>query len=168
MNYKLEQLDAFTVIGFERVISNQTAYRDCPACWQRYQEQYLAPMMTRSAPQGELEQAIYDNRIGEFGVCVCQGNDSFRYLIAGAYQGGPVPEGLTLFSLPASLWAKFTTHGPMPKAIQALNTQLFSEFLPSHPELEMTMSVNIEWYSKGDGSAADYESGIWIPVRQKR
>ena len=76
--------------------------------------------------------------------------------------------GLTLFSFPASLWAKFTTKGPMPKAIQALNTQLFSEFLPSHPELEMTMGVNIEWYAKGDSSAADYESGIWIPVRQKR
>ncbi|MGM9594250.1 MAG: GyrI-like domain-containing protein [Candidatus Onthomonas sp.] len=168
MNYRLEQLDAFTVIGFERVISNQTAYRDCPAFWQEYQDRYMFPLLSRGVPQGDLEQAIWDNRIGEFGVCVCLSNDSFRYLIAGTYQGGPVPEGLTLFSFPASLWAKFTAKGPMPQAIQALNTQLFSEFLPSHPEWELSMGVNVEWYSMEDTAGADYESGIWLPIRQKR
>lgn len=167
MKYKLERLDAFTLIGFERVISNQTAYQDCPAFWQEVQDQYFLPLLRRGKPERALEQAIWDNQIGEFGACVCLGNDSFRYLISGIYRGGPVPEGLTLFSFPASLWAKFPAKGPMPRAIQALNTQLFSEVLPSHPEWELTMGANLEWYSMEDTDGTDFACGIWLPIREK-
>lgn len=168
MDYKIEQMNGFTVIGFEKMISEETAYRDCPAFWSEYQEKYMAPMLRRGRPENELERAVCDHHIGEFGVCVCNDDRTFRYLIAGSYQGGSVPEGLTLFSFPASKWAKFKAMGPMPQALQALNTAIFTKWMPENGDWELAVGANIEWYSMGDMSAADYESGIWVPVKRKR
>lgn len=64
-------------------------------------------------------------------------------------------------------WAKFRCVGPMPEALQAVNTRIFKEWLPGNPEYEIAMYANIEWYAKGDTSSPDYESAIWIPVKRK-
>lgn len=167
MNYHMEKMDEFTVIGFERVISNETGYQDCPAFWAEIVGTYMGPIARRGGPVTALEQAICHNRIGELGVCVCNGDDTFRYFVAGFYRGGPVPEGMTLFSLPAMVWAKFTTRGPMPMAVQSLNTELFTKWLPENGEYELAMGANIEWYSQGDMESDDYECGIWVPVRKR-
>ena len=41
MDYKIEKMNGFTVIGFEKTVSEETAYRDCPAFWSEYQEKYM-------------------------------------------------------------------------------------------------------------------------------
>ena len=69
--------------------------------------------------------------------------------------------------LPALEWAKFRCVGPMPGALQTVNTKVFKEWLPGNPTYRIAMGLNLEWYEKGDTSAADYESGIWIPVKKK-
>ena len=108
--------------------------------------------------------------VGEFGVCVEDEADMehFRYYIAGVYQGGQVPEGMKVFEIPASEWAKFKCTGPMPKALQAVNTHIFNEWLPGNQEFEMAFHLNIEWYSGTDTGDSEYESAIWIPVRRRR
>ena len=56
----------------------------------------------------------------------------------------------------------------MPEAIQAVNTKIFSQWLPGTPEYEIAFPGNVEWYSgSGNTQAADYESEIWIPVKRK-
>ncbi|MDC7286118.1 hypothetical protein NXH56_09190, partial [Bifidobacterium thermophilum] len=57
--------------------------------------------------------------------------------------------------------------GAMPGSLQSVNTRIFQEWLPKNKEYEIAMEANIEWYSKGDISASDYESAIWIPVKKK-
>ena len=64
-------------------------------------------------------------------------------------------------------WAKFECIGPVPGAIQSMNTQIFKEWLPSNPDYEIAKGINIEFYSNGDPSSADYLSEIWIPVKKK-
>ena len=64
-------------------------------------------------------------------------------------------------------WAKFRCDGPMPAALQTVNTKIFKEWLPNNAEFEIAMGANIEWYSKGDITAQDYEAAIWIPVKRK-
>ena len=34
-------MNEFTVIGFERVIDNKTAFEDCPAFWGEFTEGYM-------------------------------------------------------------------------------------------------------------------------------
>lgn len=167
MNCRIETMSALTVIGFEKNIANETAYRDCPAFWDQIIRSRMAPIAQKGGPVTELEQAICANCVGELGVCVCTGNNGFRYMIAGFYQGGPVPEGLTLYSFPEMEWAKFTGHGKMPDALQALNSQLYARWLPENKDYTLAISANIEWYSQGDMQSEDYEFGIWVPVRKK-
>ena len=57
-------------------------------------------------------------------------------------------------------WAKFLVTGPIPAALQTVNTKIFREWLPNNPEFEIAMGANIEWYSKGDISSQDYEAAI--------
>ena len=78
-----------------------------------------------------------------------------------------MPEGMKIFDLPELEWAKFMCTGPMPGALQSVNTKIFRKWLPNNPEYEIAMGVNIEWYFEGDTRAADYKSAIWIPVKRK-
>lgn len=169
MDFIVEKMDAFEVIGFEREFSYETSYQEIPKFWDEICSKYFGFRMEGREPQTEVEKAIAENCIGEFGVCIDDnGNDkTFRYMAAGTYKGGDIPEGLTLYKVQASDWAKFKCVGPMPGALQSVNTQIFQEWLPSNPEYEMSMGINFEWYDMGDGSAPDYESAIWVPVKEK-
>ena len=114
-----------------------------------------------------LCRAIIDNCIGEYGVCIDNAG-KLRYLIAGRYTGGDVPDGMTLFEFPQGEWVKFKCKGPMPDALQSLNTKVFKEWLPGNPEFEIAGGYNIEWYScDGEKTDENYESGIWVPVKRK-
>ena len=169
MNYTVSPMWGFKAIGFEREFSYETAYKEIPKFWDEICEKFCNhTIYAGKAPSCPEEQAIIDNCIGEYGVCIDNlGNGKFRYLIAGKYTGGAVPEGMTLFEFPQGEWAKFSCTGPIPQTLQALNTQIFRDWLPGNPEFEMAGCYNIEWYScDGEQTDADYRSGIWIPVRR--
>jgi AraC family transcriptional regulator len=127
-------------------------------------------MFAKEKPEGSLEETISNCSIGEFGICIDDASETgkFRYLIAGVYKEGTVPEGMTVYEIPETEWAKFKCKGPLPGALQAVNTKIFKEWLPGNPEYEMSLGINIEWYSiEGKTTDADYESAIWIPVKRK-
>ncbi len=169
MNYVISPMWSFKVIGFERVFSQETAYKEIPAFWDEICEKYCNhTIYAGKAPSCPEEQAIIDNCIGEYAVCIDDvGNGKFRYLIAGKYTGGAIPDGMTLFEFPQGEWAKFDCTGPVPDSLQSLNTKIFKEWLPGNPDFEMAGYYNIEWYScDGNKSDADYKSGIWIPVKR--
>lgn len=165
MDYKVEKKEEFQLIGFIREFEHETSYSKIPRFWD--EAMALMPPPQR-APQTSIEQAICDNKIGEFGACFCGfGAGRFFYMIGGIYQGGPVPLGLTTVHVPAADWAQFRCVGPLPGALQSVNTKVFSEWLPGNPDYEPSMPINLEWYSMDDSSAPTYESGIWVPVRRK-
>ena len=169
MNFVVSPMWGFKLIGFERVFSYETAYKEIPEFWDEICEKYCNhTIYAGKAPSCPEEQAIIDNCIGEYGVCIDDlGAGKFRYLIAGKYTGGAVPEGMTLLEVPQGEWAKFSCTGPVPQTLQALNTQIFRDWLPGNPEFEMAGCYNVEWYScDGEKSDADYRSGIWLPVRR--
>lgn len=169
MDYVVERMQKFQVIGFVRTFSFETAYQEIPKFWDEFCENCMEPLFLKEKPAGNAEQVICDCRVGEYGVCLDDIRDDgkFRYMIAGTYHGEEVPEGMGLYSFPDMEWAKFRCVGQMPGALQSVNTKIFKEWLPGNPEYEIAMGANIEWYSRGDTSAIDYESGIWIPVKHK-
>lgn len=170
MNYVVEKIENFKVVGFEREFSFETSYQEIPKFWDEFCQKYMSSLMSKQTPETEIEKTICNCHVGEYGVCIDDiGKDGkFRYIIAGRYIGGEIPEGMVSYELPDAEWAKFTCVGPMPEALQALNTKIFKEWLPGNPDYKIAMGVNIEWYyAKGDTKSADYESGIWIPVVRK-
>ena len=108
--------------------------------------------------------------IGEYGVCIDDlGEGKFRYLIAGKYTGGAVPEGMAICEFPRNEWAVFDCIGPNPQTLQSVNTRIFSEWLPGNPDYELSGNATVEWYDcvNGEMTDPDYHSAIWVPVKKK-
>lgn len=170
MDYVVSPMWGMKLIGFEREFSYETAYDEIPKFWDEICEEYCNHSIYAGLPpRNAKEQAIIDNCIGEYGVCIDDiGGGKFRYLVAGRYTGGEVPEGMSLVELPAGDWLKVKCKGPVPETLQAVNTELFKEWLPGNSEYEIAGGYNIEWYScDGEKTDADYESGIWVPIKRK-
>ncbi|MFA7076623.1 MAG: AraC family transcriptional regulator [Candidatus Izemoplasmatales bacterium] len=170
MDYVVEKMASFKVIGFSKEFSFDTSYSKIPKYWDDVFRKYQESICMGKVPVNEIEQAIIDNHIGEFGVCIDDLDKAgkFRYMIAGRYVGGNVPEGMVVYELPASDWAKFNCIGPMPESMQTVNTQIWNEWLPGNAEYELAGKYNIEWYSSaGNTSDLDYQSAIWLPVKRK-
>jgi len=155
MDYRIEKMDAFKVMGLGRKFHMDTAYLKIPKYWDEFYELY----------QGKKDVSI----VGMFGVCIDDENESkeFTYMIADLYKDGEVPEGFQVVDIPAYTWAKFRCVGPLPGALQAVNTRIFNEWLPGNHEHEIAAGINIEMYTRGDTCSADYISEIWIPVKKK-
>ena len=170
MEYKITPMFPFKVIGFQKVFDNETAYDEIPKFWDEICEKYAASVYAGNAPANPYEKALMDNCIGEYGVCIDDiGDGKFRYLVAGKYTGGDVPEGMTVYEFPRSDWAVFDCIGPIPKALQTVNTRIFREWLPGNLDYELCGNASVEWYDcvNGEKSDPDYHSAIWVPVRKK-
>ena len=171
MDYKIAPMFPFKVIGFQKIFDNETAYAEIPKFWDEICEKYAYSVYAGNAPANPFEQALVDNCIGEYGVCIDDiGGGRFRYLIAGKYTGGAVPEGMAVYEFPRNEWAVFDCIGPIPDALQSVNTRIFSEWLPGNPDYELSGNATVEWYDCVNGEKADpdYHSAIWVPVKKKR
>lgn len=173
MDCKIRNLFGFQVIGFPKLFSYETAYAEIPKFWDEICEKYANNVYAGNPPANAQQQALMDNCIGEYGVCIddeaIAGKGKFCYLIAGRYTGGEVPEGMMLYEFPRSDWAIFDCIGPIPDALQSLNTRIFRQWLPGNPDYELCGNANVEWYDciNGEKTDPDYHSAIWLPVKRK-
>ena len=170
MDYKITPMFPFKVIGFQKEFDNETAYTEIPKFWDEICEKYALSVYAGNAPANPYEQALVDNCIGEYGVCIDDiGSGKFRYLVAGKYTGGDVPEGMVVYEFPRSDWAVFNCIGPIPDALQSVNTRIFREWLPGNPEYELCGNASVEWYDcvNGEKTDPDNHSAIWVPVKRK-
>ena len=170
MDFTIAPMFPFKLIGFQKIFDNETAYEEIPKYWDEICEKYANNVYAGNDPANPYEKALVDNCIGEYGVCIDDiGEGKFRYLIAGRYTGGEVPEGMVLYEFPRGEWAVFNCVGPLPEAMQSVNTRIFSEWLPGNPEYELSGNANVEWYDciNGEKTDPDYHSAIWVPVKRK-
>ena len=170
MDCRITPMFPFKVIGFGKEFDYETAYAQIPKFWDEVCEKYAKNVYAGNEPADPYEQALVNNCIGEYGVCIDDvGGGKFRYLIAGKYAGGPVPEGMALYEFPRGEWAVFDCVGPIPDALQRLNTRIFREWLPANPDYELCGNANVEWYDcvHGEKTDPDYRSAIWVPVKRK-
>ena len=170
MEPKITPLFPFKLIGFQKVFTYEEAYSEIPKFWNETCEKYANNVYAGNPPANPYEQALMDNCIGEYGVCIDDlGSGQFRYLIAGKYTGGPVPEGMVLYEFPRGSWAVFDCIGPNPQTLQSVNTRIFQEGLPGNPDYELCGNATVEWYDCiiGETTDPDYHSAIWVPVKRK-
>lgn len=169
MEYEIAELEGFTVVGFEREFSFTDSYQKIPEFWDEISRKHLERVYAGQNASTPEERAVVENNIGEFGVCIDDtGDGTFRYLIAGKYEGGAVPNGMKLFDIPGGIWAKFRATGALPSALQDVNTRVFKEWLPANPEWETIGLCTVEWYSKGDPDSDSYKSEVWLPVKKRK
>ncbi len=170
MEPKITPMFPFKLIGFQKEFTYEEAYSEIPKFWDETCERYASRVYAGNPPANPYEQALVDNCIGEYGVCIDDlGGGRFRYLIAGKYTGGPVPEGMVLYEFPRGEWAVFDCVGPNPQTLQSVNTRIFREWLPGNPTYELSGNATVEWYDciHGEKNDPDYHSAIWVPVKRK-
>lgn len=161
MDYVVEKMERFKVIGIEKSIPYETSYQEIPMFWNEFQTNCCQEQIT--------DEVIEQFHIGEFGICINTqtDKDSFYYMIAGIYRGGPVPKGLKVLEIPNAVWVKFRCSGSLPGALQSVNTKIYREWLPGNPHYELDLDINLEYYSIGEITASNYKSEIWLPVKEK-
>jgi len=145
IDYKIVEKSAFTIMGKCRMFNADTSYTEIPKFWA---EHY-------SNGGGEIIK-------GMFGACVDGDGKDFNYFIADLYfPWNEIPEGCTTKTFDEGLWAVFPYHGECPKALQDVNTKIWSEWLPNCKEYELSGNYNLEVY-------LDQKFGeIWVPVKEK-
>ena len=158
----------FTVIGYSIVIGSGDGFKKCPEFWAEQYARRFERLLRTMKPETPEEQAVFDNRIGQYAVCRClksEGReDAFEYMICGEYAGGAVPESMKLLAIPESDWAEFRCRGALPKSLQDLYAAAYG-WLKDHGEYR-ELGFDIEAYTPGNPADADYECGLIIPVKK--
>ncbi|NLW88814.1 MAG: AraC family transcriptional regulator [Clostridiaceae bacterium] len=158
MDYRVMEKDAFTVLGASKRFKYDGSKTEIPAFWSEHHQ----------SGKGKIVCGMY-------GICIDEsmGTDEFEYLIADNYNpASEVPEGFVTRTIPKHTWAVFPCKGAMPDAIQTVNHQIFSEWLPNCKEYEIAAGYNVEMYddpTKYPKGLQDenYYTEIWIPVKKK-
>lgn len=168
MNVRYEKKSAMTFIGYHTKIRPEEAYQKCPEFWDKEYAVKYARLWQTMQPEDAVEKALLENNIGTCAICA-ESENGFDYWIAGLYKGGEVPEGLELYSFPESEWAVFTARGPIPESLQTLNTEVWQEWFPNEGRKKQADgTATLEVYSAGNPQSPDYESGIWVPIKNGR
>ena len=158
MDYKIIKKEAFSVIANAKTFSYEGAKEKVPQFWKEHYQ----------SGGGQIVCGTYGINIDE-----TMAMESFEYLIADPYDPAKeVPAGFAVKTIPAFTWAVFPCVGPMPEALQDVNTKIFTEWLPSLKEYEFAAGYCVEYYEdpgKYPKGTLDenYYSEIWIPVKQK-
>lgn len=150
LEYKIAEKASFTVVGRPKTFNNNTSFEEIPKYWKAHMD------------SGENKVVC-----GMYGICVGLAGDEFEYLIADNYiPWNEVPAGYETRVIPAGIWAIFPCRGPLPKALQDVNTKIWSEWVPNCKEYKLGGNYNIELYVPPAENTGDTYSEIWIPIEK--
>lgn len=150
LEYKIVEKPQFTVVGKSRRFNTETSYDEIPKFWNEHMK------------SGESKIVC-----GMYGICMDNDGKNFDYLIADNYTPwNEIPEGYETKVIPAYTWAIFPCHGALPKALQDVNTKIWSEWMPSCKAYKLAGSCNIEMYTPPHENPDEDYNEIWIPVEK--
>ncbi|TMW72893.1 AraC family transcriptional regulator [Alteribacter natronophilus] len=156
MKYRMVERESFNVAGIKKrmTLENNAQQTEIPKLWGKVNADGTSEQLFR-LNQGQID--------GVLGVCIDQGNQEMDYWVATEYEGA-LPEQFDQLTIPASTWAVFEVHGPMPDAMQKAWEQIMSEWFPSS-SYEHAGTPDFEKYTDEDPACPDLYSEIWIPVK---
>lgn len=151
MEYEIVKKEQFTVVGVARKFNKATSYAEIPKFW----TEHLS---------GELAEEI----CGTYGVCVDEGeNGEFIYYIADDYVPWvEYPKFVETRVIPAHAWAVFPCDGALPQALQKLNDEIWSKWLPSNGKYRLVDNLDIEFYIPPCDNSDEEYCEIWLPVEE--
>lgn len=157
MEYQLIDKEAFYVTGLSLKLEQDmdVAQTRIPQFWNEVSAsgelQKLIPMMDQNNP-GVMGVSMMTSEV----------QDNWEYVIG--VVSDETAEGFVHYEMPAAKWAVFSGSGPMPGAIQELQQQVFTEWLPTSG-FEYAELSDIELYLDANPENAQFQ--VWLPVRPK-
>ena len=148
LDYKIVEKAPFTVMGIKKRFSAETSYKEVPEFWGEW-------MSDRKGLKGML------------GICTDMDGKNFNYWIADLYMPWlDIPSGCGIYQISGGLWAQFLCKGPLPDSMQKVNTQIWSEWLPSLQGYTLAGNYSLEFYLPPAENPADTVSYICIPLKK--
>ena len=148
LDYQIVEKAPFTIVGIKKRFDAETSYSEVPKFWEEWM-----------SDRKDLD--------GMFGVCTDMDGKSFEYWIADLYMPWKdIPEGCLTYQIPGGLWALFMCKGPLPESMQKVNTQIWSEWLPSLQGYTFAGNYSMEFYMPQASDPADTVSYICIPLKR--
>ena len=149
LEYKIVEKPQFTLVGLPRMFNSDTSYQEIPKFWAEVMGMENCPLL------------------GMYGVCIDEDGKNFEYLIADNYiPWQELPAGCVTRVIPAFTWAVFPCRGPLPQTLQAVNTRIWSQWLPNSKSYRLAANLNIEVYAPPAEKPEDTYSEIWLPVEK--
>lgn len=157
MNYRIEQKASFTIVGVKERLSHiEGLGENIGRMWRETSAETIEQIsgLGDTEPYGLLGvySGMYDDNTTDYYIATTTKKSC--------------PETLCKLEIPSLTWAIFEITGSMPTAMAEMWGRIFSEWFPT-AAYEHAEAPEVEWYSKGDLSATDYKSEIWIPVIKK-
>ncbi len=150
LEYKIVEKDSMKLVGVSRKFDLETAYMEIPKYWDEF---FGMEASKHISPWFALSYDFEETRI--------------NYMIADNYsEENEGIKGLEVKELPAGTWAVFPCKGPMPTALQEVNTKIWNEWFPSQKEYAMAADYSIEFYANMSETPDETYTEIWVPVRK--
>lgn len=159
MEYRIEEKEAFRVVGLKDSFKYETAEQEVPKIWKKF-----------------FMKSVFSKINAKYGINIDtnMGYDSFEYIIGDDYNSElKVPKDFEIVEIPKFTWVVFSCRGKASETIKETNEKIFKEWLPNSNDYEIAAGYNIEMYS----NPKDYKKGvedekyyceIWIPIKKKQ
>jgi AraC family transcriptional regulator len=153
MNYRIEQKDAFAVVGVKQRFSHVEGLgENIGKMWRETPAETIGQIAGLGNGLVGVYSGMYEDNTTDYYIAAITEKDC--------------PKTMSKLEIPTLTWAIFEITGPMPTAMADIWGRIFSEWFPTSG-YEHAEAPEVEWYSNGDLSASDYKSEIWIPVIKK-
>ncbi|MBR3305427.1 MAG: AraC family transcriptional regulator [Christensenellaceae bacterium] len=169
LEYRIVTMLPFRLIGYEWSVTKKNSAAEIAQIWEQFRNKNKSIIQNDCQKECFSGKNVINPEIGEYGIRIFDKEDDsrFRYVIAGIYTGGDIPEGMDVYKFQLSDWAIFSCVGSMPNAVHEIVDRIFEEWLPKNDEFELSGNTSIERYEvTGSGSAISY-SALWMPIVKK-
>lgn len=159
MEYRIVERQPFKLLAKVRAFRNESISEEgnteIPDFWKQCGNEGVFEVLKKHTGKHDV-----------YGACAPISKESthFDYGIAMEYDGGPIPNGYTIWDVTPTLWAVFKCIGNDGTCIGETWDRIFKEFLPSSG-YNMLDDTDFELYSEDNDSDCFCE--IWIPVEKK-
>lgn len=153
--YRIEEKPAMRIVGVKEryVVNLDENFAKVPVQW-------FKAMMT-----GRIRKIMSLNKAEEktlLGVSVFEEDGLFDYYIA-TETDEPTPKNMVEYNVDATEYAVFECIGAVPQALQELQKNIITDWLPSSG-YEYANAPDVEVYYEGDRNSDDYKCEVWLPV----
>lgn len=163
MNYRIEQKDAFSIVGIKKrvPIIFEGENPEIAGMWQSLTPEKIEQLQKLSNvdPQGMIQAStnFSEGRMEEKG-------ELDQYI--GVATTEDCPENFSKLEVPDLTWAVFESTGPFPSTLQETWGRIYSEWFPSS-NYQVTEGPEILSIKTKDLTSPAVTSEIWIPVTKQ-
>lgn len=161
MNYRIEEKDAFAMVGLmQRVkLIYEGVNPEIATMWQSLDEATIITLKALSnvEPRGLISAST------NFNEGRLEGDELDHYI--GVATTKAAPDNLARLEVPAYTWAVFESVGPFPETLQNIWGRIYAEWFPTSG-YEQVKGPEILWNEGKDMTLPTFRSEIWIPVKK--